>query len=130
LSIRGGKSSKSTTRKVSSKGSPSKRKPALDADEDDEDDDYEEDDRRSSKKKGRQSSKASGKSYKGGRPSKASKSGMMNLVPWGSSGGKSKSKGFGLALGDFKEKIQDLAKQGQSAYKDVYRRAKVRAVRL
>jgi hypothetical protein len=126
LSIRGGKSPKSSSRKSSSKSSgPSKRKPVYDDEEDD--DDFEEDNRRS-RKKGKQGSKAASKPYKSGRSSKSSKSGGMNLIPWGSGGGK-KSKGFALplpALGDFKDKLQDLAKQGQSAYKDVYRRAKVK----
>lgn len=47
--------------------------------------------------------------------------GRMEMVPWG--GGKKKSKPKSLGI---REKLEDLAKQGQSAYKDVYRRAKVR----
>ena len=49
----------------------------------------------------------------------------MEMVPWGSParGGKGKPKTLGL-----REKLEDLAKHGQSAYKDVYRRAKVRHV--
>jgi hypothetical protein len=46
----------------------------------------------------------------------------MEMVPWGKPSGRKgkKSKSIGI-----REKLEELAKHGQSAYKDVYRRAKV-----
>ena len=86
-----------------------------DDDEDDEDDD---DDRRRRKSAPRKSDKGRGRSGKRGH---------SQLVPWGSGKG-SKSKAGGILAGlvsQSRERLEDLAKQGQSAYKDVYRRAKV-----
>jgi hypothetical protein len=47
----------------------------------------------------------------------------MEMVPWGKPQGR-KGKGKSKSIG-IREKLEELAKHGQSAYKDVYRRAKV-----
>ena len=135
LQLRGGKSKASAKKRATSVAS--KRKAvshdddedeeddgnSFDEDEeDDEDDDEEEDDgyddRRKRKGALRKGSKGRGRSGKRGH---------SQLVPWGSGKG-SKSKASGILAGlvsQSRERLEDLAKQGQSAYKDVYRRAKV-----
>lgn len=125
--MRGGGSSRSNVRKSSSRSSStsSRRKAKVQDDDDDEDgdeDDDRDDERVSSRKsKSKTATKQKGKPVLKGR-GKETRS-RMQLVPWGqpANGRKAKSKSLG-----FREKLEDLAKHGQSAYKDVYRRAKVR----
>jgi hypothetical protein len=47
----------------------------------------------------------------------------MQMIPWGTQKGKGNQKG-GKGLG-LREKLEEFTKTGASAYKDVYRRAKV-----
>lgn len=112
------------TRKIHRSSISSKRRSTIDSDDEEDDaddDDDEEEDRRSSKKsKSKTVAKPKGKSVPKGR-GKDTRS-RMELVPWGQN---NKPKGKPKGLG-FREKLEDLAKHGQSAYKDVYRRAKVR----
>ena len=133
LQLRGGKS-KSSARKRPSTTSSKKKAVSHDDEEDDDDDDndYDEDndddDGRSRRKTPvKKSGKTSrGRSRKGG--SSRSRGGFDQLIPWGSGKGGSKSKAGGLLAGlvsQSREKLEEITKQGQSAYKDVYRRAKV-----
>ena len=86
-----------------------------------DDDDDEDDDNfvrgRSKAKKASPVSKGGAKSSKGGKK-------RMEMVQWNDRGynqkKKKKSKGFSI-----KEKLEQIAKTGSSAYKDIYRRAKV-----
>jgi hypothetical protein len=94
-------------------------------DDDNDDDDDEDNYRESKKSKGKKSSpKSRGKSPQIGR--KDNRSRMNQMVPWGASTGrKGKPKSLGI-----REKFEEMAKQSQSAYKDVYRRAKVVGLEL
>lgn len=127
LRIRGGKSSKSALRKTTSRSSSvsSRRKASVSSDDDDDDnddDDEDEDDREPPRKsKSKTTSKSKGKSPPPKGRSKDVRS-RMELIPWGQSANTRKGKPKSLG---FREKLEDLAKHGQSAYKDVYRRAKV-----
>jgi hypothetical protein len=50
----------------------------------------------------------------------------LQLIPWGSSSSNNKKKGKKGQNGlNWKERLDQIAKQGQSAYREVYRRAKV-----
>ena len=134
LQLRGGKS-KSSARKRTSTTSSKKKAVSHDDEEDDDDDDdndydkdNDDDDGRSRRKtpvkKGGKAGR--GRSRKGG--SSRSRGGMDQLIPWGNGKGGSKSKAAGLLAGlvsQSREKLEEITKQGQSAYKDVYRRAKV-----
>jgi hypothetical protein len=123
LRIRGGKSSKSAVRKTTSRSSSvsSRRKASISSDDDDDDDDDDEDDREPPRKsKSKTTSKPKGKSPPKGRGKDVRS--RMELIPWGQSANTRKGKPKSLG---FREKLEDLAKHGQSAYKDVYRRAKV-----
>ena len=125
--MRGGGSSRYSVRKSSARSSStSSRRKATAQDDDDDEDDDEDDDREEErvsvrKSKSKIATKQKGKPALKGR-GKETRS-RMQLVPWGqpANGRKVKSKSLG-----FREKLEDLAKHGQSAYKDVYRRAKVR----
>ena len=70
-------------------------------------------------------SKRGGKGSSGGRKSGKKRGGNRRarnqLIKWGETYGKASA---GLREG-LREKLEELAKQGQTAYKDVYRRAKV-----
>ena len=129
MRIRGGRTSKSSVRKSSASASSasSRRKATLERDDDDDDDEEEDsDDREPPRKiKAKVVSKQKGKSVSKGRGK--DKRSKMELIPWGSPAGNRKNKP--KALG-FREKLEDLAKHGQSAYKDVYRRAKVSGARV
>ena len=98
-------------------------------DDEDEDEEEDEDERPRKKAKGGSSKgkdrgrggKGKGKSGRA-RGGKGKKRRQRNqLVKWGEQYGKASA---GLREG-LREKIEELAKQGQTAYKDVYRRAKV-----
>ena len=52
---------------------------------------------------------------------KYAKNKKLQLKPWGDNGKKGKKGGVSI----WKERLEQIAKQGQSAYKEVYRRAKV-----
>lgn len=111
---RGGKSRKAATKLPQSRAKASKRH--LDEDDDDDDDE----DERPVTKPTRSSIKSQSKPKPG------------QLIPWGSTSkkGKGKRKGQGLAaltgsIGNIKEALEGIAKKGQLAYKDVYRRAKI-----
>ena len=129
LRIRAGRTSKASVRKSSTRASSaaSRRKASLDRDDDDDDNDGEDSDDREPprKTKSKTASKQKGKSAPVKGRGKDGNRSKMEMVPWGSParGGKGKPKTLGL-----REKLEDLAKHGQSAYKDVYRRAKVRHV--
>ena len=114
-----------SARKIPRSSTSSKRRSTVDSDdEEDDDDDDEEEDRRSAKKsKSKTVSKPKSKSVPKGRGRETRS--RMELVPWGQN---NKQKGKPKSLG-LREKLEDLAKHGQSAYKDVYRRAKVRVGR-
>lgn len=107
---------KSTKRGASKSSSSSKKKRVIDDDEDD-DDVEEEDDDLPSKKSGRKAKKSVSSKY-----NKKSQSSKFQLIPWGKADSKGKKKRKGLSI---REKLEQIAKQGQSAYKEVYRRAKV-----
>ena len=119
LQLRGGKS-KASSRKKSSTAAAKKRAVVKD-EEDDDDNDYddeEEEDNRSSRRKTSRKSGKGGRGRKGGRGS--------SLVQYGGKGSKSKAAGLLAGLvSQSREKLEELTKQSQSAYKDVYRRAKV-----
>lgn len=102
--VRGGKSKKTATK--TSRTSKSSRKSRQDDNDEDED---EEEEYNSRKKKGRKTP-----------IKKGSKKGQ--LIPWGTVSSTSIS-----SFSNLKAKFDDIAKKGQSAYKDVYRRAKVQA---
>ena len=130
MRIRGGKSSKSAVRKITSRSSSvsSRKKASInsDDDDDDDDDDEDEDDREPPRKsKSKTTSKPKGKSPPKGRGKDVRS--RMELIPWGQSANTRKGKPKSLG---FREKLEDLAKHGQSAYKDVYRRAKVNFVNV
>ena len=113
--IRGGKKN----RVAKDGASQPTRKSRLEEDEEDENGDAEAEQssfqsRRSKRAKTRHLPKKSKASSK----SKAGK--KSQLVPWGDK----KSEGPSVVSG-LKAKLEDLAKKSQSAYKDVYRRAKV-----
>jgi hypothetical protein len=116
--IRGGASRKSSaSRKSAPKPTTSRRRSKAYDDDNDDDDEVDEPVRAPAKKPA-----AKAKGYKRGA---AKGNQFMQMVPWGNAKGKGKGKkGPGIALG-LREKFEELAKTGQSAYKDVYRRAKV-----
>lgn len=116
--VRGGaKSIKSKQSKTKGKvvKAESSRKSSAYVEEEDEDDDDTDDSHFSSKAKklkGKKDSVKSSKKSKG-------KSKKMQIIPWMDS----KGKRGGI---NWKERLEHIAKQGQAAYKEVYRRAKVR----
>jgi hypothetical protein len=124
LQLRGGKSKASARRKSVSTSSKKRAVVKDDEDDDDNDNDYddeEEEDSRSSRRKSSRKSVKGARGRKGGRSS--------SLVQYGKG---SKSKAAGLLAGlvsQSREKLEELTKQSQSAYKDVYRRAKVTTAR-
>jgi len=101
-----------------------------DDDDEEEEDNNDDDDRPRKKAKGSSSKgkdkgrggKSKGKGGRGrGGKGKKRRQQRNQLVKWGEQYGKASA---GLREG-LREKIEELAKQGQTAYKDVYRRAKV-----
>ena len=125
MRIRGGKTSKSSVRKSSVRASSasSRRRASLERDDDDDDEEDSDDREPPRKSKAKVASKQKGKTASKGRGNE--KRSKMELIPWGTPAGGRKGKAKTLGL---REKLEDLAKHGQSAYKDVYRRAKVRRV--
>ena len=125
LSITGGKSKPPSKSSIKSKKVPVKRSTKYDEDEDeDEDDEDDEDDYK--KKPSKKTTKSTTSNKKG------SKKTSTALISTTDKRGKKKSKrGGGIQFPsinlnlNLKEKFDDLTKQGQSVYKDVYRRAKV-----
>lgn len=108
--IRGGAKDKQSKAKSKSKVEIRRSARYEDDDEDDDDSDY--------KSKGRSkkvSPKPATKSKKGSGSKK------LQLIPWNDSKGKR-----GNAKINWKERLEQIAKQGQAAYKEVYRRAKVK----
>lgn len=99
-------------------------------DHDDVDDDDDDDDERKYSKSTTSKSKTSGNNKKWGKKSnayrgkgkKGKKGGRMDLMQWVDP---RNPKGLGSSVSAVKEKLEVFAKQGQTAYKDVYRRAKV-----
>jgi hypothetical protein len=78
---------------------------------------------RGGRKSDKSSSSSKGRSTsKGSKKGKSKKRSKYEVVQW--DGNRKKSSGFGAAAG-LKERLEKLAKTGQAAYKDVYRRAKV-----
>mmetsp|Transcript_29047 Transcript_29047/g.27839 ORF Transcript_29047/g.27839 Transcript_29047/m.27839 type:complete len:623 (-) Transcript_29047:267-2135(-) len=125
LRLRAGRTSKSSTRKnaVRTSSSSSRRKKPSKTDDDDDEDEDDDNDYKNNSKNSRSSSKNKGSksTQKSSQKNKNSRS-KMEMVPWGKPSGRKgkKSKSIGI-----REKLEELAKHGQSAYKDVYRRAKV-----
>eukprot|EP01039_Chlorochromonas_danica_P000517 gene515-556_t len=140
--LRGGArhSKKSSIGRVSSSSKSRRHRDQEDEDEedlnndnDDDDDDQEEEEEdyesdriniRGKRQKGKQQlpTRRGGKSKSSGSSGKK-KSNKFQLIPWGSSRNQSnqkKKKGPSL-----KERLEQLAKQGHTAYNEVYRRAKV-----
>ena len=117
--VRGGaksiKSKQSKTKGKVIKAESSRKSSAYVEDEDEADDDDDDDSHFSSKAKKLKGKKDSVKSSKNSK----GKSKKMQIIPWMDSKGK---KG-GI---NWKERLEHIAKQGQAAYKEVYRRAKVR----
>jgi len=91
------------------------RKHDTDDDEDDEDSHYE---KQQPIKKKETKGKKAGKSTSSSKGKSGGK--KMQLIPWMDSKGKK-----GAAKVNWKERLEQIAKQGQLAYKEVYRRAKV-----
>ncbi len=135
--IRGG--AKGAKGKQSSALKRSKVSRRNDDDNDDDDDDNEENQEEEEEPRGRtQKSKSSNKGKSNrkqyvnkGRPSKSNKKskGGMQLIPWATtsksgSGGK-KKKGNSIGFSIIKDRLEGIAKTGQAAYKDLYRKAKV-----
>ena len=122
LSITGGKSKPPSKSSVKSKKVQVKRSTKYDED-DDEDDEDDEDDYK--KKPSKKTTKSTTSNKKG------SKKTSTALISTTDKRGKKKSKRGGIQFPtinlnlNLKEKFDDLTKQGQSVYKDVYRRAKV-----
>lgn len=91
---------------------------------DDDDDEEDEDNHRSGR---RSSNIKKGKAAKSHKPShkKAPTKSKMQLMPWGQSpkAKGSKKSGSGTSI---RERLEAVAKTGQAAYKDLYRKAKVR----
>lgn len=113
---RGGKSKKPSRNTPIKTQSIKKRRKVV------EEDDYEEEDDEDNYRPKKSSKAKKSKLTSSRKESKVNNKGrMMSLIPWGSNGQESKK---GLAVG-LKEKLEDIAKKGQSVYKDVYRRAKV-----
>ena len=122
MRIRGGKTSKSSARKSSVRASSASSRRRASFEKDDDEDEEDSDDREPPRKsKAKVASKQKGKTASKGRGN--DKRSKMELIPWGQPAGGRKGKAKTLGL---REKLEDLAKHGQSAYKDVYRRAKVR----
>ncbi len=97
--------------------SKSKRRNRYEDDENEDDyDDEEEDDRYYKSKRGKSSRRTSNR----GKSSR----GSFSLIPWSSASNdrESSSKKKGPSI---RERLEQIAKSGQSAYKDIYRRAKV-----
>ena len=125
LSITGGKSKPPSTSSIKSKKVPVKHSTKYE--DDDEEDEDDEDDKDDYKKKSNKKTSKSTISNK-----KRSKKTSTALISTTDKRGKKKSKrGGGIQFPsinlnlNLKEKFDDLTKQGQSVYKDVYRRAKV-----
>ena len=124
LSITGGKSKPPSKSSVKSKKVQVKRSTKYD--EDDDEDEEDEDDEDDYKKK---TSKKTNKSTISNK--KGSKKTSTALISTTDKRGKKKAKRGGIQFPsinlnlNLKEKFDDLTKQGQSVYKDVYRRAKV-----
>jgi hypothetical protein len=117
IHTRGGAKSISSSRKFTpSKFKTQKRKFETHDDDDDNDDEDEEHTGRNQNRH-KQSSKTS-RNYPKHKQQKS-----FFLIPWGNKvrkGRKSQSSGFSI-----NDKFRQLAKAGQSAYKEIYRRAKV-----
>lgn len=111
--IRGGarKPSKPSSKRVDIKKSRTKRHVEEEDEDDDDDDDF---DSKPSKRRSGSYKKLSTKGKKRSAPR-----GAMQMIPWGSKSAPTK-KGSTI-----RDRLEAIAKTGQSAYKDVYRRAKV-----
>ena len=124
LSITGGKSKHPSKSSIKSKKVPVKRSTKYE-DDDDEDEDDEDDEDDYKKKPSKKTTKSTTSNKKG------SKKTSTALISTTDKRGKKKSKRGGIQFPtinlnlNLKEKFDDLTKQGQSVYKDVYRRAKV-----
>lgn len=96
-------------------------------DEDDDDDEHDLDRGRLRNSKFLGKSKISSKSKKSGKRRGKRSNNAAQLVPWGSSrpsvGGKKRKSSIGFS--SIKNRLEGIAKTGQAAYKDLYRKAKV-----
>ena len=116
-----------------------------DEEEEDSDNDHEDDEDKRQPSKGKKTkpvaksksnsdrnTRSSSKKNVGGKKQQRN---ILDLVPWnfggnnknGGSGGNRNNKLNGISVG-LRNRLEEIAKSGQAAYKDVYRRAKVKFV--
>lgn len=102
--------------------SKSKRRNRYEDDEDENEDDYddeEDDDRHYKSKRGKSTSRRTSNRGKSNR-------GSFSLIPWSSANNDRESSSSKKKGPSIRERLEQIAKSGQSAYKDIYRRAKVK----
>jgi hypothetical protein len=101
--------------------SKSKRRNRYEDEEDENEDDYddeEDDDHHYKSKRGKSSRRTSNR----GKSSR----GSFSLIPWSSANNDRESSSSKKKGPSIRERLEQIAKSGQSAYKDIYRRAKVK----